>query len=285
MNTPRLVVLGLAAIAAGGAAFLARDLLGGGTSKSAATPAPAPVTTQVLVASADLVPGRPLGEDQVHWQAWPKNNVDPSLITSTGNPNIASVVKGTVVRSPIVTGEPITETKIIHADAAGLMAASLTPGMRAVSIAVSVASLAGGFIQPGDRVDLVLTSQSGEGNKKFRATTILRDVRVLAIDQAFTDKNQKPVSDVKTATLELTPQQAERVTRAQASGTLSLLLRSMVEQLAAGGQAGGQGTAQGRVAAARAKYNDKANSENSDNGEVSVIRYGVLHADSTSGGE
>ncbi len=275
MNTSRLIVLGLAAVAAGGAAFLARGLLGGGTSKVAAAPTPPPVvTSQVLVASADLVPGRPVTSDQVHWQNWPKNSVDPSFITNATNPNIDAVVKGTVVRSPMVAGEPLTENKIVHAGAVGIMSASLTPGMRAVSIAVSVASLAGGFIQPGDRVDLVLTSQTADGGKKFRATTILRDVRVLAIDQAFSDKNQKPVSDVKTATLELTPQQTERVTRAQASGTLSLSLRSLVEQLADGS---------GRVAAARAKFNTQDSSESS--GEVAVIRYGVLHADSTSGGQ
>lgn len=274
MNTPRLVVLGLAAVAAGGAAFLARGLLGGGTSKVAAEPTPPPVTSQVLVASADLTPGRALSIDEVRWQNWPKNSVDPSFITNATNPNLDTVVKGTVVRSPIVAGEPITETKIVHADSASFMSATLAPGMRAVSIAVSVASLAGGFIQPNDRVDLVLTSQVGEGGKKYRATTILRNVRVLAIDQAFTDKNQKPVSDVKTATLELTPQQAERVTRAQASGTLSLSLRSLVEQLADG---------RSRVAAARAKFNNNDGSESG--GEVSVIRYGVMHSDSAAGGE
>jgi pilus assembly protein CpaB len=274
MNTPRLVVLGLAAVAAGGAAFLARGLLGGGSSKVAAAPTPPPVvTSQVLVAGADLAPGHALTNDEVRWQNWPKNSIDPSFITNATNPNIETVVKGTVVRSPIVAGEPITENKIVHADSASFMSATLTPGMRAVSIAVSVASLAGGFIQPNDRVDIVLTSQSGEGSKKFRATTILRNVRVLAIDQVFTDKNQKPVSDVKTATLELTPQQAERVTRAQASGTLSLSLRSLVEQVADG---------RSRVAAARAKFN---NDGPDSGGEVSVIRYGVLHADSAAGGE
>lgn len=274
MNTPRLIVLGLAAVAAGGAAFLARGLLGGGTPKVAAAPTPPPVTSQVLVASADLVPGRALSSDGVRWQNWPKSSVDPSFITNATNPNIDMVVKGTVVRSPIVAGEPITENKIVHADSASFMSATLTPGMRAVSITVSVASLAGGFIQPNDRVDIVLTSQSADGGKKFRATTILRNVRILAVDQAFTDKNQKPVSDVKTATLELTPQQAERVTRAQASGTLSLLLRSLVEQVADG---------RGRVAAARAKFNN--NDSPDGGGEISVIRYGVLHADSASGGE
>ncbi|MBV9993405.1 MAG: Flp pilus assembly protein CpaB [Alphaproteobacteria bacterium] len=279
MNTSRLVVLGLAAVAAGGAAFLARGLLGGGTSQVAAKPAPAPVTTaQVLVASSDLVPGTGVTADQVHWQEWPKKSVDPSFITGDNNPNIDQVVKGTVVRAPIVAGEPITDAKIVHADTASFMSASLTPGMRAVSIAVSVASLAGGFIQPNDRVDLVLTSQSTDNNKKFRATTILRDVRVLAIDQAFDDKNRKPVADVKTATLELTPQQAERVTRAQASGVLSLSLRSLVEHVA--GNAGGQS----RVAAARAKYNENT-SNDGNSGEVSVIRYGVMHSDATTGGE
>ncbi|MBV8977897.1 MAG: Flp pilus assembly protein CpaB [Alphaproteobacteria bacterium] len=277
MNTSRLVVLGLAALAAGGAAFLARGLLGGGTQKAGAVIVPPPVATaQVLVASADLTPGRAVTPDQVRWQNWPKNDVDPGFITAANNPNIADIVKGTVVRSPVVAGEPLTPLKIVHADQAGLMSATLTPGMRAVSIPVSIASLAGGFIQPNDHVDIVLTSQVGEASKRYRATTILRNVRVLAIDQAFDNsKNQKPVSDVKTATLELTPQQAERVTRAQASGTLSLSLRSMVEQVADG---------QGRVAAARARYNSE-NSESSSGGEVSVIRYGVLKPDSSAGGE
>jgi pilus assembly protein CpaB len=275
MNTSRLVVLGLAAVAAGGAAFLARGFLGGGTPKVAA--AVPPVTTaQVLVASTDLVPGRAVTGDEVRWQTWPKGSVDPSFFTDAAGPNIDAIIKGTVVRSPLVAGEPLTASKIIHADQAGLMSATLTPGMRAVSIQVSIASLAGGFIQPNDRVDLVLTSQTGDGGKKFRATTILRDVRVLAIDQAFDNaKSQKPVSDVKTATLELTPQQAERVTRAQASGVLSLSLRSMVDQIAGNGQ--------NRVAAARAKFN--ANNENAESGEVAVIRYGVLRADSTTGGQ
>ncbi len=192
-------------------------------------------------------------------------------------------MKGTVVRSPIVTGEPITASKIVRSDAAGFMAATLTPGMRAISIPVSVASLAGGFILPNDRVDLMLTSQVSGDGKRFRATTFLHNVRVLAIDQAFSDaknanQNQKPVSDVKTATLELTPAQAERVARAQASGTLSLSLRPLADHLAVNATG-----AQDRVAAARAKYNN--GSRPSDVGEVSVIRHGVVHADAASSGE
>ncbi|HTT97683.1 MAG TPA: Flp pilus assembly protein CpaB [Rhizomicrobium sp.] len=283
MNTPRLIVLGLAAVAAGGAAFLARGLLGGGTPAVKASLPPPITTSEVLVAASDLAPGQKLAPEQLRWQKWPKNSVDPSFMTQETTPNLETAVKGTVVRSPIVTGEPITATKIVHSDATGFMAATLMPGMRAVSIPVSVASLAGGFILPNDRVDLMLTSQVGGDTKRFRATTFLHNVRVLAIDQAFSDaknpdKSQKPVSDVKTATLELTPQQAERVARAQASGVLSLSLRPLADHLAV--NAGG---GQDRVAAARAKYNNGADS--SEVGEVSVIRYGVVHPDAASSGE
>jgi pilus assembly protein CpaB len=281
MNTPRLVVLGLAAVAAGGAAFLARGLLGGGTPNvKAAIAPPQIVTTEVLVAASDLTPGQRLLPEEVRWQKWPRSSIDPSFIVSSNTPNLEALVKGTVVRAPIVAGEPVTDAKVVHSDATGFMAATLMPGMRAVSIPISVASLAGGFILPNDRVDLMLTSQVADGGqRRFRATTFLHNVRVLAIDQAFADsknpeKGQKPVSDVRTATLELSPTQAERVARAQATGTLSLSLRPLADNLAMAGN--------NRVAAARAKYN---NAESSDAGEVSVIRYGVVHADSTSSGE
>lgn len=280
MNTPRLVVLGLAAVAAGGAAFLARGLLGGGTPNVQASTAPAPMqTSEILVAASDLTPGQKLLPEEVRWQKWPRSAVDPSFVTLANTPNLEETVKGTVVRSPIVAGEPITDAKIVHSDATGFMAATLGPGMRAVSIPISVASLAGGFIMPNDRVDVMLTSQLPEGARRFRTTTFLRNVRVLAIDQAYADsrsadKNQKPVSDVRTATLELTQAQAERVARAQASGSLSLSLRPLADNLAMAGNS--------RVQAARSKY---MNADSSDSGEVSVIRYGVVHADASSSGE
>ncbi len=280
MNTSRLIVLGVAAVAAGGAAFLARGLLGGGTPTVQASLPPPIQTSQVLVAAADLTPGQRLLPEETRWQKWPKNAIDPSFLTSDNTPNLEETVKGTVVRAPIVAGEPITLVKVVRSDSAGFMAATLTPGMRAVSIPVSVASLAGGFILPNDRVDLMLTTQLQDNSHRFRTTTFLRDVRVLAIDQAYSDaknpdRGQKPVSDVKTATLELTPAQAERVARAQASGVLSLSLRPLQDKAAAKGT--------DRVAAARTKYNNGP--EANDAGEVAVIRYGLVHADATSSGE
>jgi pilus assembly protein CpaB len=281
MNTPRLVVLGLAAVAAGGAAFLARGLLGGGTPAVQASQAPQVAMSEVLVAASDLAPGQKLMPEQVRWQKWPRASVDSSFMTQQTTPNLETAIKALIVRSPIVTGEPITDSKVVHSDAAGFMAATLMPGMRAVSITVSITSLAGGFILPNDRVDLMLTSQVAGDSHRFRATTFLHNVRILAIDQASDPKNgnQKPVSDVKTATLELSPIQAERVARAQASGTLSLSLRPLADHLAVNA-AGGQD----RVAAARAKFNNAADAD-SGSGEVSVIRYGVVQTDATSSGE
>jgi pilus assembly protein CpaB len=280
MNTPRLVVLGLAALAAGGAAFLARGLLGGGTAHVAAATAPPPIrTTEVMVAASDIAPGQKLTPELVRWEKWPSSAIDPSFMTSSGDSNVEADLKGTVVRAPVVAGQPLTTLNVIHSDSASFMSATLMPGMRAVAITVSVASVAGGFILPNDRVDLVLTQQMGDSHR-FRSMTILHDVRVLAIDQAAQEtgkqeKAQKAVSDVKTATLELAPDQAEKVTRAQASGTLSLLLRPLVEKTAAL-------TGNARVQAARQRYKS---ADGSDGGDISVIRYGVQHTDTTARGE
>jgi len=268
MNTRRLVVLLLAAGAAGVVALMVRSFIGGGSKQAEATLTPAPVAiTQVLVASTRLEPGQSLTEGQVRWQQWPSNSVDPGFIMKSGGMSAAAAVEGTVVRAPIVEGEPVTYAKIVKSEAAGFMAATLAPGMRAVSISVSVASVAGGFILPNDRIDLICTVVA-DSPKRALSRAVLSNVRVLAIDQAFDGKNQKAVSDVKTATLELSPKQAEIVQMAQAMGTLSLALRSLGDNEA--------------VAS-----NGKPGSRTDDEGSnfVSVIRYGSARRQAGGGGQ
>ncbi|MBU6298805.1 MAG: Flp pilus assembly protein CpaB [Alphaproteobacteria bacterium] len=260
MNTRRLVILLLAAVAAGGAALLVRGLLGGGTPKAEARLEPPPVAVaSVLVAAEDLQPGQPLLASQVRWQQWPASGTDASFIMQSSGVSLQSVVTGTVVRAPIVKGEPITFANVVKSGAAGFMAATLQPGMRAASISVSMASVAGGFILPNDRVDVILTQPANGGAKMAHSTIVLSDVRVLAIDQTTDSRNKKSVSDVRTATLELTPQQAEGLARAQASGTLSLALRPLSDSAS---------RAAGQVSDARS---------DSDVGPVSIIRYGIAH--------
>ncbi len=144
---------------------------------------------------------------------------------------------GAVVRETILEGEPIVSRKIVRAGDSGYMAAYLEPGMRAMAISVSVESAAGGFILPGDRVDVLLTREmklndvmgDDSGRSKFNSSTVMQNVKVLAIDQttAVADNAQTVVG--ATATLEVGPRDAEALALARSEGSLSLVLRSYAD--------------------------------------------------------
>jgi pilus assembly protein CpaB len=264
MNTRRLVVLLLAAGAAGVVALMVRGLVGGGTKQAEAAPQPAPVQIgQVLVAATRLDPGKPVTADAVQWQPWPVKAIDSSFIRQTPATSVASIVDGMVVRAPMVPGEPVTYAKIVKSQGGGFMAATIAPGMRAVSISVSVASVAGGFILPNNRVDIMLTQVVGDNPKRGLTRTVLSDVRVVAIDQSADKPDQKAVSDVKTVTLEVSPEQASTIATAQAMGTLSLTLRALGDNKTA---------------------DDGKPSGNEQSGIVTVIRYGMMRRASGGGG-
>ncbi len=272
MNSKRLVVLLLAAAAAGVVALMVRNVLGGGAKSSGDNLASAPVEiSEVLVASQRIDAGTSIHAGQVRWQAWPAKIVDASFVRKSSGLTPASIVEGTVARAPMVEGEPITYTKIVKSEGAGFMAATLAPGMRAISISVSVVSIAGGFVLPNNRVDVLLTSATDD-SKRGASKIILSNVRVLAIDQSSDDKNQKAVSEVKTVTLELTPGQARTVAMAQATGTLSLALRSLGDDNAAR-----KNSNDNKVSAAGSVDEDDAQS-----GMVTVLRYGRVRK--TAGG-
>lgn len=257
MNSQRLIVLGIALVAAGGAAFLVRGMLGGGTPAVQARPAPTIAMSEVLVASTNLTPGQALSVEQVRWEKWPTASVDSSFITHEAVGSVEQAVKGSVVRTPLLQGQPITNTSIVHGTASGFMAATLSDGMRAVSITISADSSAGGFILPNDRVDVILTRKTQGNSPRSYAKTILSDLRVLAVDQTFRqDKDTRTVVG-KTATVEVTPEQAETISAAGSSGQLSLSLRPLSDANIA--------SADDVVRKRRA----------ASDGPVSVIRYGM----------
>lgn len=183
-----------------------------------------------------------------------------------GGPKQAYV--GSVVREPFLAGEPIVDRKLVRAGESGFLAVVLQPGMRAMSVPITVETAGGGFILPGDRVDVILSaavqseSQEGAPRKAFMAGTVLRNVKVLAIDQATQpDKGATTVVGA-TATLEVGPQEAEALALAKAQGDLSLVLRSYAD---AGGPSGLVTTARGapqqqRGAAVRVFRNGEATS-------------------------
>jgi len=142
-------------------------------------------------------------------------------------------VTGAVARSPIGVGEPVREARLIKAKGSGYMAAILPPGLRAFSTEISAETGAGGFILPNDRVDVILSRRPRDGDKSSSGSptseTILSNVRVLAIDQTVEEKNGQRVVVGKTATLEMSPRQAESLAQSRQLGTLSLALRSLLD--------------------------------------------------------
>ena len=271
MNPKRLVVLGIALVAASAAALMVRGMIGGGTPKvEAKLPPPMPMS-EVLVANANLQPGQPLTAELVHWQKWPSSSVDASFITHTESPSIDVAVKGTVVRMPLIAGQPITNTEIVHADTAGMMAAMLNPGMRAISITIAVDSGAGGFILPNDRIDLILAQKTNSNPPQVHTHTILSNVRVLAVDQTYKQEKDTKTVIAKSATLELTPSQAELVERAQNQGILSLSLRPLNDSES--GVALG-----GKVPTPTASPIENLGGEAGNGDGVAIIRYGISHS-------
>src|SRR6185437_1441066 len=215
MNIARVVVLGVAVTAAFGAILMARAGMGGNKALKPVAQAPSNVE-DVLVAAADVGPGRHLDAQSVRWEAWPKTGVAVSFITKTKQPDSAKAIAGLIVRSPLVNGQPISDSNTVHADATGFLAATLKPGMRAISLVVAPQTSAGGFILPNDRVDVILTrDMGGNGGKNYQSQTVLKDVRVLAIDQTVVPEKDHEAVVGHTATLELTPKQTELMAQAE----------------------------------------------------------------------
>jgi pilus assembly protein CpaB len=191
-------------------------------------------TANVLVAVADLSPGQFIRPESLRWQAWPEGTMPPSYVVE-GRRALQDFV-GAVVRHPLAAGEPVTEGKVVTPGNSGFLAAVLSPGFRAASIAVNITSGISGFIFPGDRVDVILTHDlpgEGAGNTagptRRASVTILTDLRVLAIDQRVDQRATEPAV-ARTTTLEVTPRQGEMLAVAAETGRLTLSLRSLARE-------------------------------------------------------
>jgi pilus assembly protein CpaB len=201
-------------------------------------PAAAPVvqleTTDVLVAKSELSRGQVIEAQDIGWQSWPAAAANSNYIKKSDRPNAITEFTGAVVRVSLVAGDPIRDPNVVLAKTSGFLAAVLPKGMRAVAIEISPEVGAGGFILPDDHVDVMLTrrdkaAEKATGVEKFVSDTILRNVRVLAVDQTIETKGSNKTQLGKTATLELTEDQAETLALSRQLGTLSLTLRSILD--------------------------------------------------------
>jgi pilus assembly protein CpaB len=231
MINPKGIILLLVALGvAGGTAYFVNGLLGSKPEASAAAALPPPpAETRVLVAKKDLATGTFLKSGDLDWQVWPEAGLNEGYVKE--NPNALKEFDGAVVRTRLVKGEPITKARVVHPGEKGFLAAVLDPGKRAVAVPVDGATGVGGFVLPGDEVDVILTierEQTGDdgGEKRVFAETLLSQVRVLAIDQTV-DNATGQAKLAKTATLEVTPKQAEKLALGLELGDLGLSLRSL----------------------------------------------------------
>ena len=234
MKAARLVVLAVALGAGGIAAYL----VAGGDDEKKEAPPPPPVvqmeTVDVLIAKGDIGMGTAVAAQDLQWQAWPAATTGNNYVLKKDRPSAIQEFAGSITRAPFTAGEPIREAKLIKANgAAGFMAAILPSGMRAISTEISAETGAGGFILPNDRVDVILTKRpnrdGGDKGETANSETILTNVRVLAIDQVVEEKKGERVVVGKTATLELSPRQAEALALSRQLGILSLALRSLLD--------------------------------------------------------
>src|SRR3954451_9598034 len=228
MNTARIVVLTIAVGAGGIAAYLAS----GSDSKPPAEPVAQLQTVDVLVAKSDIGLGQTVTPEDMLWQTWPAATASNTFIRRNQRPDATTQLAGSIARAPFIAGEPMREPKLVKGNGSGFMAAILPAGMRAISTEISPETGAGGFILPNDRVDVILSKREKNAGRSgapdiVNSEVILRNVRVLAIDQAPKEKDGQNTVLGKTVTLELKPEQAETLARSRQTGTLSLALRSI----------------------------------------------------------
>ena len=236
MDVKKIVLLIGALVVAAVTALMAKNMFSGAPAPVASAAPVVPAGPEVLVATRALPVGTIIDAEALKFQVWPEGLVQPAYFTKGGEVSIdPSSLLGSVVRTEVTAGQPLTQGTLIKPGERGFLAAALGPGMRAITVAVSDTSSVAGFVFPGDRVDIMLTQEvagGGDGAALKVTETILRNVRVLATGQSTQSADSAGNAVMKsysTITLEATPKIAEKIAVAQTVGQLSLALRSIAD--------------------------------------------------------
>ncbi|NCC21516.1 MAG: Flp pilus assembly protein CpaB [Alphaproteobacteria bacterium] len=192
---------------------------------------------QIVVAAKDLKAGKELGADDLRWQAWPKAAVFSGAIVRQKDEKPLDVVSGRLARS-LSADEPVMASAILKTDA-NYLAATLPKGMRAIAFSVKADTMAGGFVTPGDHVDIIMTFRpvvpSGNPEEqriidrninKLAAETILQNVKILAVDQRAS-RGEAAALVGRTVTVQVSAMDAEKIALAADVGELILALRGI----------------------------------------------------------
>ncbi len=217
-NTRALMMIALAVILAFGAVFVAARWINGRANNN---------TGKVAVALVDISLGARVAPDMVRMVDWPSSATPPGAIQDP------KLLESRVARASILRGEPVMESKLAPPGTQGGLSAVVADGKRAMTVRVNDVVGVAGFALPGNFVDiLVNTQEEGARNNPNRdpniSKIVLERILVLAIAQESSRDDTKP-KVVNAVTLELTPEQTEKLDLARSVGTLSLVLRNQIE--------------------------------------------------------
>jgi pilus assembly protein CpaB len=180
---------------------------------------------KVAVAATDINLGQRLNPDMIRMVDWPAGSMPEGAFT---NPQ---EIDGRVLKTSLLRGEPVMEAKLAPVGTKGGLSAVITEGKRAITVRVNDVIGVAGFALPGNYVDIIVSTQK-EGAPNDRGQNIskivLERILVLAVAQEVSRDDTKP-RVVNAVTLEVTPEQAERLDLARSVGTLSLALRNQID--------------------------------------------------------
>jgi pilus assembly protein CpaB len=219
MRRGNLIVLLVAIVMAVTAALMARSWLQ--RQSGAAGPAPTPTGT-IVVAAGQLGFGTVLGKDNVMEVAW----TGPRISAAYASKDELLKDGRRVVLTPLEKGEPIFRPKVTGAGGRASLSSLVAEGMRAVAVRVDDVRGVAGFVLPADHVDVLLIREERHPNgvTENYSDVLLQHVKVLAVDQLSNEREEKPTV-AKAVTLEVTPEQAQKLMLAEKIGKLSLILR------------------------------------------------------------
>lgn len=183
---------------------------------------PAPAFKRVVVAAYDLRIGETLDQADLKLGQWPVDIVPPGSHTEPG------LLEGRVLKNDVFAGEAILDFDLAPEGSNGGVLSLIPPGMRALTVAVNVVSGVGGFILPKTRVDVLSTLDPSGDNGDRMTKIILQNIEVLAVDQTYRKNDDDPM-EVKSVTLLITPEDAEKLALAANEGDLRLSLRSSAD--------------------------------------------------------
>jgi pilus assembly protein CpaB len=174
----------------------------------------------VVVAARDMRRGETLLPDMLKTVSYLPESLPNQYFGASGT------VNGRILSAPVAQNEIISEIRLIPKGAKTGISAAITPGKRALGVKGNKVLGLSGFVQPGNRVDVVVTLEDPKTPNKFQTKTVLENIPVLATGTVMEDNGKGEPAPVDTYTLEITPQEGEKLALAATRGTLNFALRN-----------------------------------------------------------